>query len=175
MVCNHCALCGIALDGKKRRLFCPVEGVRFVVERCKTTPFVYAVLSRGLLSRCDERMYMCIPCVNWKRRLTQGTIRRYGKPMLQLDRMIMFLLQPGRIAEPDMRCMERLVKAVRQDSNPYFHVFPAPVQWIARAIHGDTYLHCVVAWWDYNGRPPFFSSAQEARRVRSAIKMGLCS
>lgn len=90
--------------------------------------------------------------------------------MLQLDQMILFLMQPGRHQEPDMRCMERLVKAVRQPCNPYRALFPAPVRWIVSRIKGDTYRDCVVAWWEYNGRTEFFASAQEARRVRCALK-----
>jgi hypothetical protein len=52
-------------------------------------------------------------------------------------------------------------------------VFPSPVKKITQSILGDTFQHCVVAWWEYNGQTEFFASAQEARRVRCAIKSGL--
>jgi hypothetical protein len=69
--------------------------------------------------------------------------------------------------------MERLVSAVRQPGNPYFRlVFPLPVQRIVRDIRGNTFQDCVMAWWEYNGRTEFFASAQEARRVRCALKAG---
>ena len=168
----HCTLCGIRLAGLKRRLFCPVEGRAFFRERCKPSPFLHAFLSQRK-SDLGVKHYLCIPCVNWKRRVQQGSLRRTGRPMLQLDRMILFLLQPGRHQEPDMRCMERLVEALRQPCNPYRSVFPAPVQWIADRIRGNTYQHCVLAWWEFNGRTEFFASAQEARRVRCAVKAGL--
>lgn len=175
-VACHCVLCGIQLDGMKRRLFCPVEGVRFVQECCRETPFLQAYLS----SRGDWRHagaeYMCIPCVNWKRRVLQGGRRRGKKPLLQLDRMILFLMQPGMQQEPDMRCMERLIRAIRQPDNPYVsHVFPTPVRWIVGRITGDTFHACIAAWWEYNGRTEFFASAREARRVRCALKAGAVS
>lgn len=164
-------LCGIRLEGMKRRLFCPVQGCRFVRDFCKATPFLHAHLSReGVLE--EGKHHMCIPCVNWKRRIVQGSRRRFGRPMLQLDRMILFLMQPGRHQEPDMRCMERLVRAVRQPSNPYRALFPSPVRWMADRIRGDTYMDCVMAWWEYNGRTEFFASPQEGRRVRTVLKAG---
>ena len=172
MCSQFCTLCGIHLAGLKRRLFCPVEGRKFVRDRCRPTPFLHALLSERGVSE-GQKHYMCIPCVNWKRRVVQGSLRRQGKPMLQLDRMILFLLQPGRHQEPDQRCMERLVQAMRQPSNPYRDVFPFPVQWMVQRVRANTYQHCVLAWWEYNGRTEFFASAQEARRVRCVIKAGL--
>jgi hypothetical protein len=66
-------------------------------------------------------------------------------------------MQPGRFHEPDRRCMERLIVAVRQPGNIYRHIFPAPVAWIVRNVEGNTYQHCVAAWWKYNERTEFFS------------------
>lgn len=166
----HCILCGIHLLGMKRRVFNQVEGQSFVRKLCKPTPFLHTRLSSQ--SVLPGKHFMCIPCVNWKRRIAQGSRRRFGRPMLQLDQMILFLLQPGRHPEPDMRCMKRLVKAVRQPGNPYLPLFPAPVRWIVSRIRGNTYADCVVAWWEYNGRTEFFASAHEARRVRCALKGG---
>ena len=164
-----CVLCGIRLDGMKRRFFCPVQGSRFVRDSCKPSPFVHAFLAReGALD--GVKHYMCIPCVNWKRRIVDGSRRRFGRPLLQLDQMILYLMQPGRHQEPDMRCMQRLVRAVCQPSNPYLHLFPTPVRWMVGRIKGYAYRDCVLAWWEYNGRTEFFSSPQEARRVRSAVK-----
>ncbi len=92
--------------------------MKFVNECCKATPFLHACLSNQLKMQ-DDKLFICIPCVNWKRRASQGNLKRVQRPMLQLDQMILFLLQPGRHQEPDQRCMDRLVKAVRQDDNPY--------------------------------------------------------
>lgn len=172
---SHCAFCGINLQGGlKRRLFNSTQGRRFVQQRCKSTPFLYSVLTRApAASDNPEKQYLCIPCVNWKRRAEHGRLKRTRQPMLQLDQMILFLMQPGRFQEPDHRCMERLVIAVRQPDNLYRFIFPFPVLRITRDITGNTYQHCVAAWWVYNGKSEFFSSPQEAKRVRSAIKAGL--
>lgn len=174
---THCAFCGINLQyGLKRRLFNADQGHRFVLQRCKETPFVYPVLTRPPIPSDGEssgKQYLCIPCVNWKRRAEHGRLKRTRQPMLQLDQMILFLLQPGRFQEPDHRCMERLVVAVRQPDNLYRGIFPAPVQRIIQDISGNTYQHCVAAWWVFNGKTEFFSSPQEAKRVRSAVKAGL--
>lgn len=169
---HSCSFCGINLTCKKRRLFCPKEGLKFVLDRCKSSPFLYDQLLKRLPFQ-SKKQALCIPCVNWKRRAQQGRLKRTNSPMLQLDQMILFLLQPGKHQEPDLRCMERLVAAVRQPDNPYRTIFPLPVQTICLAIRGNTYLHCVAAWWEYNGRSNFFASAQEARRVRCALKAGI--
>lgn len=173
--CDSCSLCGIHLAPEhKRRLFCASEARQFILKRCKPTPFLYQTLTSAQF--CDASPHttsVCIPCVNWKRRAETGSLKRTRRPLLQLDQMILFLMQPGKQQEPDHRCMERLVKAVRQVNNPYRRVFPAPVLSISLMITEDTYQHCVVAWWEYNGRTEFFSSAQEARRVRCALKAGL--
>ena len=171
----HCALCGINLqNGLKRRLYNAAQGRRFVLNCCKDTPFLYQVLANPasrLGAPCKQ--YLCIPCVNWKRRAEYGRLKRTRQPMLQLDQMILFLMQPGRFQEPDHRCMDRLVVSIRQPDNVYRCIFPAPAQHIIRLISGNTYQHCVAAWWVYNGRTEFFSSSQEAKRVRSAVKAGL--
>lgn len=128
---QQCVLCGILLQGRKRRLFCPVEGVKFITERCKATPFLHAFLE-NTLPRQTTKLGLCIPCVNWKRRAERGTLRRTARPMLQLDQMILFLMQPGKHQEPDHRCMERLVEAVRQAGNPY-RCAPVPSFFFLRA------------------------------------------
>lgn len=167
---NSCALCGICLEqGDKKRLFCASEARKFISERCKPTPFLFSFL----VAQNPSSNAVCIPCVNWKRRAEMGTFKRTKRPLLQLDQLILFLMQPGKHQEPDHRCMQRLVKAVRQPSNPYRAIFPLPVYSISLLIKADTYQHCVAAWWEYNGRTEFFASSQEARRVRCAIKAGL--
>jgi hypothetical protein len=168
---QHCILCGIHLtQGSKKRLLGAQEAQCFIQERCKPTPFLY----RSLTAQATTPLrHVCIPCVNWKRRAETGLLKRTNKPMLQMDQLILFLMQPGRLQEPDHRCMDRLVKAIRQPDNPYRPVFPLPVLRISLNIQENTYQHCVIAWWDYNGRTEFFASAQEARRVRCAVKAGL--
>ena len=177
---DYCSLCGIRLSlGLKRRLFSGSEARKFITQRCKPTPFLYQLLAAAPSCPSNDpgsslqQRSVCIPCVNWKRRVEAGTLKRTKHPLLQLDQLILFLMQPGKHQEPDHRCMERLIKAVRQPDNPYRHIFPLPVQSISLALRGNTYQHCVAAWWEYNDRTEFFASPQEARRVRCAIKAGL--
>jgi hypothetical protein len=165
---DHCCLCGIHLDGLKRRYQSPRETSRFIRECCKPSPFLYAPLSN--LECSPPRQGICIPCVNWKRRVETIGLRRTRQPKLQMDQLICYLLQPGAHAEPDHRCMERLIQAARQPGNPYRALFPVPVQTILDAVQENTFHACVVAWWAYNGNTEFFASGQEARRVRCALK-----
>jgi hypothetical protein len=170
---HFCGLCGIHLTaGLKRRFQCPADIQSFVTRRCKPTPFLYAHLTNQE-QHSVKRQALCIPCVNWKRRVGSGVgLKRTRRPMLQFDQLVIYLLQPGKHQEPDHRCMERLVRAVRQGgANPFACVLPVPVRTIVSRIQGDTYFDCVMAWWEYNGKTEFFASAQEARRVRCAIKL----
>lgn len=157
----------------KRRLQERGELARFVTERCKPSPFLYQRLSKTdslahLLGL--GQLYLCIPCVNWKRRVETKSLRRTRQPRLQLDQLIYFVMQPGVHPEPDHRCMERLVSGARQDGNPFAVVFPTPVRTILSNVTDDTYSACVAAWWAYNGRTEFFASGQESRRARGVSK-----
>jgi hypothetical protein len=168
---DFCGLCGIRLVGPRRRYCSSKDLRRFAQGMCKETEFLFRALE---LSYPDEGRYsVCIPCVNWKRRVELGSLRRRKKPYLQMDSLVLYLLHPGLVPEPDHRCMERLICAGRQKDNPYRAVFPLPILSILDRTTGNTYLHAIAAWWEYNGRTMFFQSAQVARRVRCAIKSGL--
>ena len=170
-----CSFCGGTLVGLQRRLFNQDKFRKFVVDKCKEAPFIYPILARDNTASGGRvcKQYLCIPCVNWRRRAESGRLRRHQQPMLQLDHMLLFLLQPGRFPEPDHRCMDRLVAAVRQPGNMYRPCFPSPVVWIVDHIEENTYQHCVAAWWKYNHKTVFFASPQEAKRVRCAVKNGI--
>lgn len=170
MLARHCCMCGISLPrGCKRRFQGVEDSVAFVARRCKATPFLFTHLS-GSRAGARREEGVCIPCVNWKRRVQTEGLKRTRRPMLQLDQLICFLLRPGEHQEPDHRCMERLVRAARDPTNPYRCVFPLPVRAILDAASDDSTHACILAWWEYNGRSEFFASSQEARRVRMAIK-----
>lgn len=177
---QHCCLCGIKLLGLKRRFQSRANTAAFVSKHCKPTPFVYRLLSSdtGVL-RADQPAIpkrrsmlqgVCIPCVNWKRRVETCGLKRSKHPMLQLDQLICFLMQPGYHMEPDHRCMERLVLAAQQQDNPLRPLFPVAVQAILDAAKAPTSHACVYAWWEYNGCTEFMASGQEARRVRYVVK-----
>ncbi len=165
-------LCGIRLCGLKRR-FQPREEVRkFVADRCRPTPFAHLHLING---QTAGRGGLCIPCVNWKRRASGTGLRRCARPLLQIDQIILYMLDPGSVPEPDQRCMDRLFRALRLPDNPLRASYPLPVQTMLGTIQGNTYLHAVAAWWEYNERTEFFQSAGQAKRVRLALKMGVAS
>ena len=177
----HCCLCGGKLPpGVKRRFQSLVENRAFILARCKPSPFLYRALVHHPQQQQQprlaggggphQRLGICIPCVNWKRRVETTGLKRTQQPMLQLDQLMCFLLRPGPYPEPDHRCMERLVHAARDPGNPYRSLFPAPVLAILDAVKGDTHQDCMQAWWDFNGRTEFFASGQEARRIRNVLK-----
>jgi hypothetical protein len=173
-----CCLCGGKLPpGVKRRFQSLAENSAFIRARCRPSPFLYRVLVTDPTQQQPEQQQqqqqqhgICIPCVNWKRRVATTGLKRTRQPMLQLDQLVCFLLRPGPFPEPDHRCMERLVRAAREPGNPYRPLFPAPVLAILDAAKGNTHQDCMEAWWDFNGRTEFFASGQEARRVRNALK-----
>jgi hypothetical protein len=167
---DHCVLCGIRFDGCKRRFQECRDIRRFLRTRCKASPFVYQLLTE---SKSEGRRGICISCVNWKRRANGAGLKRARTPLLQLDQLIMFLMQPGSCPEPDRRCMGRLMRAIRQLDNPFRRALPLPVEGVVRRTEQDTFEHALVAWWEYNGKSEFFATAGEARRVRAAIKQGL--
>jgi len=76
MACSHCSFCGINLsNGLKRRLYSPIPGRKFILQRCKATPFLYPLLTTGTIDP-DRKQHLCIPCVNWKRRAEHGRLKR---------------------------------------------------------------------------------------------------
>ena len=101
---DFCCLCGISVEGPRKR-FCNSETFpAFIRDKCMRTPFVHALLTSG--ADPSRRYTVCIPCVNWKRRVETSGLKRYRKPYLQLDSLILYLLQPGIRPEPDHRCMQ---------------------------------------------------------------------
>ena len=159
----------------KRRFQKTEELSSFIRARCKPSPFLYQhlLLCKSHNPSSDgQTSTICIPCVNWKRRVETCGLKRTRQPMLQLDQLICFLMRPGPFTEPDHRCMERLIAAGRQEANPYRSIFPGPVQSILDAVQANNFQACVASWWTYNDRTEFFASGQEARRVRNALKTG---
>lgn len=128
------------------------------------------------LSYCDYSYLLLLSVISLyhrKRRAEITGLKRMKYPLLQIDQLVLFLMDPGRFQEPDNRCMVRLMMAIRQEDNPFYHMFPLPVKTIIHTIKDNTYHHAVLAWWNYNGRTQFFSHAKQVRRVRYVIKKGL--
>lgn len=160
----HCYLCGLEINGKRRRYQDHSVLLAFLRDRCKPTSMVYTHLLSA--DETSQRMPLCIPCVNWKRRA------QHKRSFLQLDQLMLALMQPGRVREPDQRCMGRLVEAVMFLGNPLRASFPLPVLGIlSRLDPQDRSLAGISqAWWEYNHRTEFFRHAQTARLVRALVK-----
>lgn len=129
--CGACCSSGATSDSNKRTKR-KVEIAQFVKDWCKPTPFLYPVLSN--LSG-SERMNLCIPCINWYRRCSQGMRKRSGgqKQLLRVDQLILYLIEPGSVLKPDQRCLWRLLRTLKGSEQegirlPWMDVVPLPVQ-----------------------------------------------
>jgi len=89
LACDQCFLCGIQLDRETHRRYQAVDKMQALIQnRCIVTPLGYQLLQN--LPASSRREPICIPCVNWKRRLESAANQR-RKTYLQVS-PIMFLL-----------------------------------------------------------------------------------
>jgi hypothetical protein len=182
--CEACLFCGTVLQASDTKKRCKTQASirEFVTEHCRPTPFMYQVFAN---LKGDQRVPLCIACVNWQRRCSKGQRKRCNgrKPMLLMDHFVMFMLEPGKTIVPDQRCGLRLVKALlagldsgsESPANP-LTMMPVQVQTMVaslpRDISGETLLtHLVRAWWEFNGRSVFFAHNLTAKLVRKMIKV----
>ena len=186
-----CIFCGgriLSTEGcyKQRRQSLTNLG-QFVMQRCRATPYAYQFFS-GV--RGEQRVLLCISCVNWQRRCAYQGRRPAVKgkagqrPLLFIDQFVLFMLRPGTIIFPDQRCVLRLLHALRREdadwvSRLLMGLLPVPVQAMVLSLDMTTLsplpeanvLHCMVrAWWEYNGRTVFFAHHLTAKLVRRIIK-----
>jgi len=84
--------------------------------------------------------------------------------------MILYLIQPGRVHEPDLRCIERLLRALRSAGNRLRGAIPLPALTILDSLEKCDLPSITKAWWEYNGKTQFFRHAQTARLVRGLAK-----
>jgi hypothetical protein len=162
---DHCFLCGISLPLDRQRRYKPSEELRaFVRARCVPTPVAYACIDEA--DGLPEESLVCIPCINWKRRASGRGQKQY----LQVDQLVAYILQPGRMDLPEQRCVGRLLAALADPANPLGPRFPLPVQAIVARLETHDVPSIVRAWWELNGRTLFFRHPQTARLVRSLQK-----
>lgn len=183
---THCWLCCADLQHRVRRYQSAAELKAFVSTQCYETPYMYRAIVNMEIEE-DAKATWCVPCINWKRRCSMGDLTRarkhpiYGqyknpglkkfpKPLLQMDQFILFLMQPGRYHVPDKRCLERLLAAIKDPENPWKLSVPLAVQSILAMAEGDTVHDLVRAWWKYNNQTSFFRHSETARLVRAVIK-----
>ena len=171
---TNCILCGFTMPKKcSKRTVDAAELSALVRGSCQESPVVHRYISNKENFPPNYKATICIPCVNWKRRCAKPTPRkktRKTKPMLQMDQMLCYVLDPGAAAEPDNRCVQRLITAMTDKANPYRPLYPSSVLDILKMSTGNTLDHITVAWWEYNHRTKFFSSQLTAKRVRASIK-----
>jgi hypothetical protein len=190
--CSSCIFCGTLISpttphNKRKRSLSSLAS--FVSLRCQPTPYAYQYFS-GV--RGEQRVLLCISCVNWQRRACgQGkrtsSAKPGKKPLLFLDQFALFMLQPGTVVFPDQRCVLRLLQALKRDKEDHDRVpqllmglLPVPVQVMVSSLSSDkltgtlpegTVFNAMVwAWWEYNGQTPFFSHHLTAKLVRRVIK-----
>jgi hypothetical protein len=163
-----CWLCGYTIKHGRRRYQSTHDVQDFVRTYCKATPFVHQYLSTVPVG--GEKAPICIPCVNWRRRCSFLQLKRNRKPYLHIDHLILYVMQPGKVQEPDHRCMARLFEAILQPTFVFQHLVPLPVKTIIQSMREKTYKEAVRAWWEYNGRTVFFTHMETAKRVRRLLK-----
>jgi hypothetical protein len=150
----------------------------FVSARCQPTPYAYQYFSAV---RGEERVLLCISCVNWQRRSSGGGRKRVArKPWLLADQVALFMLQPGTVLFPDQRCVLRLLSAMRDPGEDWvpkllFGLMPVPVQTMIGMLPAnlsvDEVQRAIVrVWWEYNGQTAFFSHHLTAKLVRRCLK-----
>ena len=197
-VTTCCILCGgsIALGAHNKRKRSLTSLGLFVSLRCQPTPHAFQYFSAV---RGEQRVMLCISCVNWQRRaLGQGrrpitnpkarpgrTNRGVSqRPYLLLDQFSLFMLRPGTVVFPDQRCVLRLVQAVRRDDGDWvprllLSLLPVPVQAMVLTLNvasltplsdGSVLNAMVAVWWEFNGRTAFFSHHLTAKLVRRVLK-----
>lgn len=153
---------------------------QFVSARCQPTPHAFPYFSAV---RGEEKVLLCISCVNWQRRACGGGRKRQTKkPMLLIDQVAVFMLQPGIILFPDQRCVLRLLAAMREPGDDWvpkllFGLMPVPVQTMIGMMPSppcgvDESVHSVIVrvWWEYNGRTVFFAHHLTAKLIRKSLK-----
>ena len=134
-----CVFCGTPLTCEDKRKRCKTKSKlgEFVGRFCRPTEVVYPHLAR---LKGEDRLPLCIPCVNWQRRCGQGQRKRCGgeKPYLLADHFVIFMLEPGRVTVPDQRCTLRLINALANEecAKPLLGLMPVQVQAMVGVIAG---------------------------------------
>lgn len=163
---TNCFLCGIRMiKERKCRYKSTSELQAFVRDRCVPTPIAHQRITEA--GDLPDQVPVCIPCVNWKRR---ASVAGRGKHYLQVDQLVMYILQPGRMAELDQRCVGRLLDALAEPTSPFAASIPLPVRAILARLDAHDLQSITKSWWEQNGYTRFFRHPQTARLVRSLHK-----
>ena len=193
---THCFFCQKVLDDKRRARTQDMTYLNaFLTQKCHATPFLYRSLLNITSSEqlSDISPMVCIACVNWKLRCGNGLLARsrnsnsrrrhctsyptkFTRPLLQIDQLLLFLVNPGKHFLPDRRCLLRLIESMQNRDNVFLQsIMPQNVLTIVGQV--DTRSPLVVndlirAWWEYNNQPVFMMHSETARLVRNMLKNG---
>jgi hypothetical protein len=181
---NCCIFCGGRIPlpsgsiyNKRKRSLTSIG--QFVSTRCQPTPYGHRHFSNV---KGEDRVLLCISCVNWQRRACGPGKRKPGpvrKPLLLMDQVALFMMEPGVLPFPDQRCVLRLVMSLRTPGTDWvpkllLGLMPVPVQtmisMLPDQVEGSVLTALVRVWWDYNGNTVFFSHHLTAKLVRKMIK-----
>ena len=166
---------------------CVLQGDRRFVERTRlqtftaahfhASPFMYSKIAD---SRIREFEPLCTSCSCMMRRAEKSGPRavreRNGLP---IDRFLTYLVNPGEVQLVDCRCLTRIRESLSVDVlGAAWEHLPGMVAPLVTAVRerlraGDdrpTQTLMVEAWWNYNGRPEYFSRSSAARVVRRWLK-----
>ena len=169
-------LAGTIYNKRKRSLRSLAQ---FVSTRCRPTPYGYQHFSAV---RGEARVLLCISCVNWQRRSADVERKKKAKPLLLLDQVALFMLEPGTVTFPDQRCVLRLLTRLRDPGDDWvprllLGLLPVPVQAMINMLpsppcRADESVQKLVVrvWWEYNGRTVFFAHHLTAKLVRKMIR-----
>jgi hypothetical protein len=174
---SFCIFCGgeipqSSVYNKRKRTLTNLA--QFVSTRCHPTPYGYQYFSTA---KGDDKVMLCISCVNWQRRSSmRGKSGR--KPLLLMDQVALFMMEPGTTPFPDQRCVLRLVMSLRKcDSwvpKLLLGLMPVPVQtmiaMLPERLEGSILNAIVKVWWDYNGKTSFLTHHLTAKLVRKMLK-----
>lgn len=153
----------------------------FVKECCRPTPLWY----QSLMNVEMNQVILCVPCINWKRRVVIRHKRNKSKkwqlrelvdyekekPLVQLDQLMMSLIYPGNFMMPDKRCSDRLMKVLMDRTSIVWQAIPQYVRVILDMNQGSTLQNDIVrSWWSVNMQTPFFKNANLGKMVRAVIK-----
>ena len=166
-----CMLCGVRCSHPDSfRIVDAQEIQQLLKKKCTPTAFHYAA---ALSHPASERRALCISCVSWKRRVSQGSAwrdRLRVKPLTPLDSVLMFCLAPGQFPEPDRRAIERQLKTAADPDNGYAWTIPEEIKCIiAKAKEEPAELAATTVirtWWKANEKTSFFRHPATARAVR---------
>ena len=145
----------------------------FVGARAVKTSFHFPAL---MAMAAPSTGVVCNLCYGWRRRIQE---RRAGgqlakRQLTPLDAVISVVLTPGATPALDQRNWHGLLVGVGAPGNLFADVIPLPVRSIIAAAtkaapHEDHRAVLARAWYDYNARPVFFSSAKVGQTMRRFV------